>query len=179
MAHDYLKYVSHIHAGTLQELMAEHGRDVWNYAFFLTRNRHAADDVSQDVFLQAFLHIASFRGQSSMRTWLFSIARNKAANYRKSAFIRKVTLVDFLYPVVSEKSAEEQYMNQAFTDSIWELVLKLPPKYREVLVLDARYDMPLTEISLLLGVTVGTVKSRLHRARSKMKAYLGEAERDE
>jgi RNA polymerase sigma-70 factor (ECF subfamily) len=179
VAQDYLKYVTGIHSASLQELMQEHGQEVWNYAFLLTKNHHVSDDIAQEVFLQAFLHISSFRGQSSLRTWLFSIVRNLVLNYRKSAFIRKVTLLDFIYPEPGIKSAEDQYFHRTYTDSIWQLVMKLPPKYREVLILDANYEMPLTEIALLLRISLGTVKSRLHRARAKMKMYLKEAERDE
>ncbi|WP_246042293.1 RNA polymerase sigma factor [Cohnella pontilimi] len=174
-----MKHVSDIPAASLQDLMTEHGQDVWNYAFLLTKNRHVADDIAQDVFLQAFLHIASFRGQSSLKTWLFSITRNRVYNYKKSAFFRKVTLIDYITRLSGTSSAEEQYMLRTYTDSIWQLVLKLPPKYREVLILDAKYDMPLTEIALLLQVSIGTVKSRLHRARSKMKEYLEEVEQHE
>lgn len=179
MTHDYLKYVSSIQSSSLHDLMREHGQDVWNYAFVLTKNRHVSDDIAQEVFLQAFLHISSFRGQSSVRTWLLSITRNAAFNHKKSAFFRKVTLLDFLYPAPSAPSAEEQYMNRAYTDSIWQLVMKLPPKYREVLILDAQYEMPMTEIALLLQLSIGTVKSRLHRARAKMRTYLEEVERHE
>jgi RNA polymerase sigma-70 factor (ECF subfamily) len=179
MSHDYLKYVSSIQSVSLYDLMHEHGQDVWNYAFLLTKNHHVSDDIAQEVFLQAFLHITSFRGQSTVRTWLFSITRNTAINHKKSAFFRKVTLLEFLYPTPSAPSAEELYMNRTYTDSIWRLVMKLPPKYREVLILDAQYDMPLMEIALLLQISMGTVKSRLYRARAKMRMYLEEVERYE
>ncbi|WP_256761649.1 RNA polymerase sigma factor [Cohnella sp. WQ 127256] len=179
MAYDYLKYVTSIQSASLNELMRDHGQDVWNYAFLLTKNHHTSDDIVQEVFLQAFMHISSFRGQSSVRTWLFSITRNTAINHKKSAFIRKVTLLDFLYPAPSAPSAEEHYMERTYADSIWLLVMKLPPKYREVLILDAHYEMPQAEIALLLRISIGTVKSRLHRARSKMKSYLEEVERHE
>ncbi|MCD9025344.1 RNA polymerase sigma factor [Cohnella sp. NL03-T5] len=159
--------------------MEEHGQEVWNYAYFLTKNVDMSDDIAQDVFLRAFLHIASFRGQSTVRTWLFSITRNTAINYRKNAFFRKVTLLEWIHSASSASSAEEQYMSRTFTDTIWQLVLKLPPKYREVLVLDAKYELPLSEIASLLRVSSGTVKSRLHRARSKMKEFMKEVERRE
>lgn len=176
MAHEYLKYVGDIPPVTLQDLMLEHGQDVWNYAFLLTRNHHAADDISQDVFLQAYLHIDSFRGQSSVKTWLISITRNRFFNYKKSSFIRRITLLDYLHPAASTNSAEEEYIKRTYTDSIWQMVMKLPHKYREVLVLDAKYELPLAEIASMLQVSIGTVKSRLHRARAKMNEYLKEAE---
>jgi RNA polymerase sigma-70 factor (ECF subfamily) len=179
MAHDYLKYVSDIQSASLHDLMLEHGQEVWNYAFLLTKNHHVSDDIAQEVFLQAFLHISSFRGQSSVRTWLFSITRNTAFNHKKSAFFRKITLLDFLYPVLSAPSAEEEYLNRTYTDSIWQLVMKLPSKYREVLILDAQYEMPQTEIALLLQISIGTVKSRLYRARAKMRKNLEEVEHHE
>jgi RNA polymerase sigma-70 factor (ECF subfamily) len=176
LAHDYLKYISGIQSASLHDLMLEHGQEVWNYAFLLTKNHHVSDDIAQEVFLQVFLHISSFQGQSSVRTWLFSITRNTAFNYKKSAFFRKITLLDFLYPAPSTPSAEEEYLNRTYTDSIWRLVMKLPSKYREVLILDAQYEMPQTEIALLLQISIGTVKSRLYRARAKMRKNLEEVE---
>jgi len=176
VAHDYLKYVSSMQSASLQDLMREYGTEVWNYAFLLTKSRHVSDDIAQDVFLQAYLHISSFRGQSSVRTWLFTITRNRVINYKRSAFFRKVTLLDFLYQAPSVPSAEEQFMKRTYTDSIWESIMKLPPKYREVLLMDAQYEMPLAEIAQLLRVSIGTVKSRLHRARAKMRTLMEEAE---
>nr|WP_255570343.1 sigma-70 family RNA polymerase sigma factor [Cohnella sp. CFH 77786] len=157
-------------ADGFRELMVTYGKDVWNYAFLLTRSPEMADDVSQDVFLRVYRKIGSFRGESSMRTWLLAITRNIAVNHRRAAFVRKVMLVDRQVTRETHPSAEQDAMGRMLSEEIWELVMRLPAKFREVLVLDAKYGMTQKEIAQLLGVSEGTVKSRLSRARSKVNA---------
>lgn len=65
------------------------------------------------------------------------------------------------------RSAEAEYMESQYTDEIWRMIMSLPRKFREVLVLDLYYEMPITQIAELLNVATGTVKSRLYRARKK------------
>ncbi|MFS0840257.1 RNA polymerase sigma factor [Paenibacillus sp. 1P03SA] len=151
-------------------MMLEYGQDVWNYAFFLTGRRELADDISQDVFLSVFRHLDTFEGKASVKTWLFAITRNTARNHMRTAFMRRVILVGRARSGSTHPSAESEVMEAAFTDEIWEVVMKLSPKFREVLVLDAKYDMTMGEIAQVLGVSEGTVKSRLSRARKKVSA---------
>lgn len=72
---------------TLREMMEEYGSDVWNYAFFLTRSREQANDISQEVFLKAYKNVGKYRGQSSMKTWLLTITRNTAVLLTSVAMI--------------------------------------------------------------------------------------------
>jgi RNA polymerase sigma-70 factor (ECF subfamily) len=178
---DYIKDLSqHDDAGTvLNDLMQAYGKAVWSYAFVLTQRKEVADDLMQDVFLSAFQHMHTFRGESTVRTWLLGITRNKSLNYLKSAFFRKVTLVDKVFPKEALRSAEQEMMDQLATSEIWNIVLKLPVKYREVILLEAHYAYTEQEIADLLGVPKGTVKSRLHRARAKVEKAIKEADRNE
>jgi RNA polymerase sigma-70 factor (ECF subfamily) len=155
-------------ADSFRDLMVTHGQAVWNFAYFLTKRHDLADDISQDVFIQAYRKIASFRGEASMRTWLFTITRNISVNYMRTAFIRRVTLVGLVMGKDTAASAEQEVMDRNFTEDIWSLVLKLPIKYREVLILDAKYELTTREMAEILNVSEGTVKSRLSRARQKM-----------
>lgn len=164
------KWVDRLDAESFRELMLSYGQDVWNYAFTLTRSPVMADDVSQDVFLRVYRSIGSFRGQSSIRTWLLAITRNIAYNHRRTAFVRKVMLVDRYVPRDSHPSAEHEAIELMLTEDVWEIVMKLPVKFREVLVLDAKYGLTYKEIAQLLGLSEGTVKSRLSRARDKVSA---------
>lgn len=66
---------------SLREMMEEYGSDVWNYAFFLTRNREQANDISQEVFLKAYKNVGKYRGQASKKTWLLTITRNTAFSW--------------------------------------------------------------------------------------------------
>ncbi|MGB8954155.1 MAG: sigma-70 family RNA polymerase sigma factor [Tumebacillaceae bacterium] len=158
----------------LHELMNLYGQDVWNLAFSLTRRAEAADDIAQDVFIKAYQKWGSYRGEAAVKTWLLKIARNTALDYQRSAFWRKVTLVDNLFDRGAHPSAEEEALERLVQDEAWQQVLRLPIKYREVLVLHAHHGLTVAEIAELLDVLEPTVKSRLRRARSKvMEAWKG------
>ncbi|MFE5323500.1 RNA polymerase sigma factor [Paenibacillus sp. NPDC056579] len=171
----YLQYLApgYDRNEVLRDLMTTYGDDVWNFAYFLTRRADAADDISQEVFLIAYSKLYSFRGECSVKSWLLTIARNKSLHYLQSAFIRKVTLWDtVLYRKETSPSAEHIMFERLETKQLWEHVLTLPRKFREVLILDYHYGLPMKEIAELLQVSEGTVKSRLHRARHKLTALL-------
>jgi RNA polymerase sigma-70 factor, ECF subfamily len=167
----YWKHLTVMDAGLLRELMIKYGQEVWNLAFILTKRNDLADDITQEVFLSAYRNIELFRGESSIKTWLLSIARNTSVNYLRSAFMRKVTLMAWVSSKVTSPSAEHEALEQSLSDDIWRIVMKLPLKFREVLILAGKYDMSMKEIAGVLGVSEGTVKSRLARARQKVKAY--------
>lgn len=171
-------YLQHLTAGydrskVLRELMETYGDDVWNFAYFLTRRSDAADDISQDVFLNAYNKLYSFRGECSVKSWLLTITRNKALHYLKSAFIRKVTLLDtILQRKDTSPSAENVVFDRMETASLWNHVMELPRKFREALILDYHYGLTTKEMANLLEVSEGTVKSRLHRAKRKLSSML-------
>lgn len=174
VTHRYLRYIDSWDESTFREFMQEFGQDVWNYAYFLTKRKVLADDITQEVFIKAYYHISEFRGQSSVKTWLLTITRNMAFNIKRSAYIRKVLLTDRLRHDAAARSAEQEVMDQWRSERIWSIVMELPSKYREVIVLDAFYKLPLKEIGELLQIPEGTVKSRLFRAREKVQIQLKE-----
>jgi RNA polymerase sigma-70 factor (ECF subfamily) len=154
----------------IDELMKQYGQDVWNYAFVMTKRKELADDISQDVFLKAYQHLSRFEWRSAPRTWLLTITRNTALNYMKSVYARRVTLMEFIEHHVFGRSAEAEWIDRENTNILWTYVMELPAKYREVLLLDAHYELSGSEMAALLGVPEGTVKSRLSRARAKVEA---------
>jgi RNA polymerase sigma-70 factor (ECF subfamily) len=132
--------------------------------------------TTMDVFIKAYYRIETFRGQSSLKTWLLTITRNTAFRYRRSAFFRNVSLFASSMPGRSGRSAETEYMEERYADNIWDVIMALPDKYREVLVPDIRYELSTIEIAKLLNIAPGTVKSRLHRAREKVQQNLKEVQ---
>ncbi|MFD2332492.1 RNA polymerase sigma factor [Cohnella sp. GCM10020058] len=110
MEETHWSYAENMDSGGLRELMRLYGSEVWNLAFVLTKRRDLADDVSQDVFFAAYRKIDTFRGASSVRTWLLSITRNTALNRLRSAFLRRVTLMDRVHDRAHESgpSAESE-----------------------------------------------------------------------
>ena len=176
LAFDYLKHMTggvDKHA-LFDELMMTYGRDVWNYAYFMTKRRELAEDIAQDVFVKAYEHLDSFRGGSSVKSWLLSIARNTALDYLKTAWMRKVQLFPSRFLQASQRSAESEWFGSEEKNRIWSLVLELPRKQREVLILFAHYRMSMKEIAEMLGISEGTVKSSLHRARQAIGGSLAD-----
>jgi RNA polymerase sigma-70 factor (ECF subfamily) len=177
---DYLKSVTGglDRNAVLEDLMEEFGTDVWNFAYFLTGRAELADDIAQDVFVIVYEKLYSFRGESSVKTWLLTITRNKARDAMRSAWIRRVSLLPAWSSRETHPSAEREVMDRMMTDDIWTKVMELPRKLREVLLLHTHHGIPLKEIAGLLGIPEGTVKSRLHRSRTAVNRMLSHEERE-
>jgi RNA polymerase sigma-70 factor (ECF subfamily) len=176
MNEDYLVNISKLDSPEIETLVRQYWHDIWQYAFFLTRKEHLAEDIAQDTFIRAFHAIGSFRGQCTLKTWLFKIARNTAFNYKKSAFLKKVALIGFFTDTQTSPSAEAEYFIEDTMGEMWKAVLKLPQIYREIIILKAHYGLSHSELAELLNITEGTVKSRLHRARAKLEKNMQEVE---
>lgn len=159
---------------SLREMMETYGSDVWNYAFVLTRSREQANDISQEVFLKAYKNIGKYRGQATLKTWLLTITRNTAFSLRRSSFWRRFVPLGSHPDQGAALSAEQEAIGNQYANRIWEIIMALPDKYREVLVLDIQQDLSVAEMSALLGIAQGTVKSRLGRARAKVRTAMKE-----
>ncbi len=140
------------------------------------KDTHLSDDITQEVFIKVFKKWDSFRNESSVKTWLLKITRNTALNYLKSSYFKRISLVSFFRNDKEYPSAEKQFLQKETMNEVWDIVLKLPQKHREVLILDAKYELSYDEIAETLGVSIGTVKSRLHRARARVSKILAEDE---
>ncbi len=175
----YMRYLApgFDRAEVLEELMNQYGEDVWRFAYFLTRSRDAADDIAQETFIVAYDRMYAFRGEASAKSWLFGIARNKSLHVLRSALFRRVRPTDIheLNETVtgSAASAEETAMRRMDADGVWQTVLKLRRKHREVLLMAYHYEMPIKEMADALGIAEGTVKSRLARAKQSLNKLLG------
>jgi RNA polymerase sigma-70 factor (ECF subfamily) len=171
VAFEYLKSLSSgmDKNAILEDLMLAYGEDVWNYAFFLTKQTELSDDITQDVFVRVYERLYSYRGEASVKTWMLTITRNLVRDHWRSAWFRRV--IPFGSPPVREESApsaEAEAFNRLVTEEVWQVVLALPVKLREVLLLHAHHQLTHSEIARLLSLSEGTVKSRLHRARMKV-----------
>lgn len=182
---DGLEQAEAISEEQLRQIMKLYGEDVWNYIYFLTKSSDQADELAQEVFIKCYYRIGTYRGISSLKTWLFTIARNTVFSYRKSRFFRSGLWGGVQpLPAAAQKrqdaaglaavarSAEMEYLGNRQVDEIWGLIMSLPDKLREVLVLDLKAELSVREISELIGISPGTVKSRLHRARYKIQDKL-------
>lgn len=166
------------------ELLAEHQRMVIQLAMNLLGDRDEALDLSQEVFLRVFRTIHRFRGQSSLRTWIYRIAVNQARNrqrfWRRRHRADQVSLdvhVAAHGELASHGSAgPDRLLAQKELASKLEHALEhLPFDQRTAIILREVDGLSYDEIAYSLGVAVGTVKSRLTRARQALRLELREA----
>ena len=141
------------------ELVARYQGHVWRLSFHLVRNETVADDVTQDAFVRAYRFLARYRGEAKFSTWLFSITRNCALDELRRAERRR-RLSDEL-----GRDATERVTDHSVRLEVAEALGVLPVELREPIVLIDMFGTSYKEVAGILGVPVGTVKSRVHRGR--------------
>jgi RNA polymerase sigma-70 factor (ECF subfamily) len=165
------------------ELVAKYQSKVFSMAMSFIRNREAADDAAQEVFLKAYLALPKFHLKSEFGTWLYRITINHVKDVlRKRGRAKEVPLDDVREVSVTEEngleSAERERETEARRGLVQRFVRGLPEKYRVILTLRDIQGLPYDEISQVLHLSPGTVDSRLHRARRMLRRdlapYLGQ-----
>jgi len=166
------------------ELVAEHQRMVVQLAMNLLGDRDEAMDLSQDVFIRVFRTIGQFRGQSALRTWIYRIAVNQARNrhrfWRRRRRSDQVSLDAHVeahgdFQCGAESGPDRILAQKELATRLQDALDALPFDQRTVIVLREVDGLSYDEIAFSLGVAVGTVKSRLTRARQTLRAGLQEA----
>jgi RNA polymerase sigma-70 factor (ECF subfamily) len=166
------------------ELVAEHQRMVIQLAMNLLGDREEALDLSQDVFLRVFRTIHRFRGQSTLRTWIYRIAVNQARNrhrfWRRRHRADQVSLDQHVanhgdLPTETTATPERALAQKELAARLQAALDRLPFDQRTVIVLREIDGLSYDEIAYSLGLAIGTVKSRLTRARRALRLELAEA----
>lgn len=157
----------------VERWMREYGTEILRIAYLYVGDIQAAEDIFQEVFLKAYQGFADFQGKSSVKTWLIRIAINSCKDYLKSAWKRRVTSIDeATAQSLCGPDAYEWAERKADAGKVREAVLSLPERYREVIVCFFYQELSLEETAQALHIPVGTVKSRLSRAKEKLKVLL-------
>jgi RNA polymerase sigma-70 factor (ECF subfamily) len=164
------------------ELVAEHQRMVHQLGLYLLGDHNEALDLSQEVFLRVFRTIHRFRGQSTLRTWIYRIVVNQAHNrlrwWRRRHRAQQVSLDDHIrnhgeLPAPGSETAPDQlFGRKQLAGRIWQALDVLPFDQKSAVVLREIDGLSYEEIAYSLDVAVGTVKSRLARAREVLRAQL-------
>src|SRR5580765_5923183 len=155
-----------------EETVLPHLDAAFNYARWLTRNDAEAEDVVQDACVRAIRFAASLRGDDA-RSWLFAIVRNSWYS-RASGSQRGIATLDAAgdEPADEALDREEQLLQQQTVSSVRAAVESLPADFREVIVLRELEGLSYKEIAAVVDVPLGTVMSRLARARERLLAVL-------
>jgi RNA polymerase sigma-70 factor (ECF subfamily) len=164
-------------------LYNQYSRHVYRLAFNLTHDRTDAEDVLQDTFLKAFLHLREFRKESRLSTWLTRIAVNEALGRLRRGAGRKQVSLDEPIEIEGKQSmpreiedrqadAEEVYSKLELQAVLSKAIGELEPASRMIVVLRYAQDVSTEATPKLLGLSVPAVKTRLLRARLKMRKSL-------
>lgn len=159
----------------LEQFITEYGKDIYSFCIYLTGDRHLADDLYQDTFLEALSKLENIQGSYNPRSYLLSISVNLWNNRKRKYRNRTRLKAEFL-------KDEEKYLPDICEDIVYEerrkkvieAVLGLKKNYRIPVLLYYMEDMDIREISGVLRIPEGTVKSRLYKARNLLKNRLKE-----
>ncbi|HEY3884945.1 MAG TPA: sigma-70 family RNA polymerase sigma factor [Vicinamibacterales bacterium] len=163
------------------ELVNEHQRMVYQLSFNLLSDHNEALDLSQEVFLRVFRTIQRFRGQSSLRTWIYRIVVNQARNrqrwWRRRHRAQQVSLDQHVQdhgdvPETIDRGPDRLVAQKQLAERIRIALDGLPFDQRTAIVLREIDGLSYDEIGFSLGIAIGTVKSRLARAREGLRTQL-------
>src|SRR5260221_1769334 len=163
------------------ELVAEHQRMVYQLSLNLLNDHNEALDLSQEVFLRVFRTVHSFRGHSSLRTWIYRIVINQARNrqrwWRRRHRAQQVSLDQHIQehgdlPEMVDSGPDRVVGQKQLAERIRVALDRLPFDQKTAIVLREIDGLSYDEIGFSLGIAVGTVKSRLARAREGLRAQL-------
>jgi RNA polymerase sigma-70 factor (ECF subfamily) len=169
---------SNQHARQKRTAGIEHIDGLYGYALVLTQNRTDAQDLVQETYLRAIRAMGRLRDDSNVKAWLFTILRNIWLNElrqrRKAPEIIDVEADERTSNLVDEsmKSPHEVYVANLEQRHVREAIQQLPKEAREVILLREWEELSYQEIATILDCPVGTVMSRLARARSKLRNLL-------
>lgn len=154
-----------------EDIFNEYSDDVYKLAFTYVKRKDIAEDLVQEVFVKVYKNLDKFQNNSSIKTWIFSIAINQCKDYLRSAYYRYIYLSEKISSVANggTKTPEELVLEEFGKHLLTKDVLSLPIKYREVIILYYFQELKIKEITDVLKVNENTIKSRLTRAKEIMK----------
>ena len=157
-------------AESFRWLIDRYQRPVFRLIFNMIRDHHGAEDATQDVFVAAYRKLSTFDPtRARFSTWLFTIARNKAINMLRGA--KREIPVDLRdMPLVDNRS--NQVRDSEFFEQMDKALDQLPPQQKRAFVLAEFEQLPYEEIAQIECVSIGTVKSRIHRAKRRLRHIL-------
>jgi RNA polymerase sigma-70 factor (ECF subfamily) len=160
---------------SFEVLVRRHQKAIFNLVYRLLGNYDEAAEVSQDVFLSAFKSIHQFRGEANFSTWLYRIGLNHASTRRKSlnsAQRRQLPLDGTEVIPNSTVDPAKNFEDKEIQQRVQQALNSLDAEDARIILLRDLQDIPYDEVAEILDLPVGTVKSRLHRARQALKTSL-------
>ena len=164
-----------------EQLVTQYEKSVYNLALRMVDNPEDAADMAQEAFIKAYNSLSGFRGDSKFSVWLYRIVSNVCLDFLRRQSRRPAVSLsveddegeDVQLDVPDESMSPEAQLERKLTrESVREGLKQLPDDYRQILLLRELQGLSYDEIAETLGIGVGTVKSRIFRAREKLCAFL-------
>lgn len=156
--------------------MREYARKIYNFAYSYLRDHFEAEDITQDVFFKLHLGLKSYKIGTNFNAWIFSIAKNAIIDRlrQKKRRSSEIPLQDYHSSENSSQDPAQQFHRKRTVEKVREAISRLPEDFREIIILRDINEMSYEEISSILNLPLGTVKSRINRARLKLYEILKE-----
>ncbi|WP_346235326.1 sigma-70 family RNA polymerase sigma factor [Lysinibacillus telephonicus] len=162
------------HEELIDDLMRTYGQEIQQLVYAYVHNETIAEDLTQEIFVKCYKSIESYKGKSSIKTWLWRIAINHSKDYLKSWYNQRVKVSEDVGLIISERrdSVEQTVIQQDEDAQLAYSVMQLPIKYREVIYLFYYEERSIKEIASILEVNGNTIKTRLRKGKSLLKEML-------
>lgn len=159
------------------EVVLEYQNRIYNLCRYLLENRHDAEDAAQDTFLKAYRNLSDYTPSASFYTWLYRIAVNTCLDHQRKAsfrsFFSRAGSGDHIDAFPSQLPTPEKALaEQESMLALQAALKKISAKLRAVIVLKELEGLSYEEIAEVLDVSVGTVKSRISRARDELRNFM-------
>jgi RNA polymerase sigma-70 factor, ECF subfamily len=154
-----------------EQLIDLYGEKLTRLAYTYVKDWGKSEDIVQDTFISFYEKQSQFRGDCSVKNWLFKITVNRCKDVLKSSAYKKMiflNILDHVMPTNNNTPEIKLVVNEEY-EQLAKHVMKLPVKYRECIILYYQEELTVPEISQLLSMKEATIKTRLHRARQQLK----------
>jgi len=158
-----------------ETLWDEFSNDLRRYIQSKVGNTHDAEDILQEVFIKIYKNLDALHEKAALKSWIFTITKNSIIDFykkRKDVLVSNDNLSDIADEVHIEDVDIEENMNSEISECLKQMIFDIPEKYKAVLILYYMEDSSYQEIAEMLEVPIGTVMSRLSRAKQIMKKAL-------
>ena len=155
-------------------LMHRYAGAVYNLSYRMLGNPQDAEDAAQEIFLRAYTRLESFDQTRRFSTWLLTVASNYCIDRLRRRRFAWLTLDDVVFWLPSDRPGPERSaLMREQQETVQNALQRLPENYRLVTVLRYMHDLSYEEIADVTGLTISTIKTRLHRARNMLADMLG------
>jgi RNA polymerase sigma-70 factor (ECF subfamily) len=156
------------------EIMVRYERQIYRICYRFVENREDAMDLAQEVFIKAFEHLATFRRESSLKTWLYRIAMNHCINHVKKHSQEFVEVTEYTGSVHSR--VQDQLEEREQREHFRRLVKLLPPKQKAILEMRINEQLSYEEIAKISGRSISTIKASVFFALEKLRKLVKDPE---